>query len=79
MRKGELRCIVCNRVRDPETGLCPTPDACARLKQPHKRAADEQRALAARERRADRERIGVGRVKSPEGIPDGDWRKVGVG
>lgn len=78
--KKKKRCIICDKARDPETGLCPTPAACDKLKSPAKRLRSEASATAARVRaaRAESESLGVSHVRSLR-MPDdrGTQRRVG--
>lgn len=54
------KCTVCDKRRDPETGLCPTPEACDKLRAPGKRARRAQAATAERVRRATSEHAHLG-------------------
>ena len=59
------RCMICNKVRDDVTGLCPTPEECDKLRAPAKRLrgeiAEASRKLKAA--RIEHEHLGLTAVR----------------
>lgn len=57
------RCMICERLVDPTTRQCPTPEACDAFRRPWKRQQKAEAVVAARIRQAEVEhrRIGVRR------------------
>jgi hypothetical protein len=69
------RCLICNKLRDPITGDCPTPADCDKLRSPAQRmkreaAATARRAAAAR---VESEHLGVAHLRGVS-VP-GDERR----
>ena len=70
------RCIICDKPRDPETKLCPTPEACDRLRAPAQRLKNEAAATARRAQaaRTEYEHLGLTKARGLPPLPGDEQR-----
>lgn len=76
MKKSYRQCSVCGKRRDEITNLCPTPEACEKLRSPLKRLRSEQAASERRLREAATAHadVGIGVTASALVVPGDEQR-----